>query len=179
MKHNTLILIEGFILINTELFKIAESTVEYLKENRLTVATAESCTGGMVSSFITSVSGVSQVFEMGITSYTCEIKNKILGVRGETLEKYGAVSEQTAREMAENARKMANTDMGASVTGVAGPDGSEGHNPGYVFIAVAGEKGTVVKLLDIEPKSRNFVREKATEALLNLIKSYAKELKND
>lgn len=163
-------------MINTELFETAKSTVEYLKEKKLTVATAESCTGGMVASFITSVSGVSQVFELGITSYTCEIKNKILGVSGETLEKYGAVSEQTAKEMACNVRKMANTDIGASVTGVAGPDGSEGHAPGYVFIAVSGKNKTVVKLLDIEPKSRNFVREKATEALLNLIKSYAKEL---
>ena len=163
-------------MINTELFKVAESTVEYLKERELTVATAESCTGGMVSAFITSVSGVSQVFEMGITSYTCEIKNKILGVNEETLGKYGAVSCQTAKEMAENVRKMANTDMGASVTGVAGPDGSEGHAPGYVFIAVSGKNGTVVNLLAIEPKSRNFVREKATESLLNLIKSYANEL---
>lgn len=166
-------------MINTELYKTAESTVEYLKEKQLTLATAESCTGGMVSSFITSVSGVSQVFEMGITSYTCEIKNKVLSVRAETLEKYGAVSEQTAREMAENVRKMANADIGASVTGVAGPDGSEGHEPGYVFIAVSGENGTDVKLLNIEPESRNYVRERATELLLNLIKSYAKELQND
>ncbi len=163
-------------MINTELYNVAESTVEYLKEKNLTMATAESCTGGMVASFITSVAGVSQVFELGVTSYTCEIKNKILGVKEETLKKYGAVSEQTAREMAENVRAMADTDMGASVTGVAGPDGSEGHNPGYVFIAVAGKKGTTVKLLDIEPESRNFVREKATESLLKLIKTYAEDL---
>ena len=150
-------------MINTELFKTAECTVEYLKEKKLTVATAESCTGGMVSSFITSVAGVSEVFELGITSYTCDIKHKILGVSEETLQKYGAVSEHTAKEMAQNARKMAGTDMGASVTGVAGPDGSEGHDPGYVFIAVAGKNGTIVKLLNIEPLSRNFVREQATQ----------------
>ena len=150
-------------MINTELFKTAECTVEYLKEKKLTVATAESCTGGMVSSFITSVAGVSEVFELGITSYTCDIKHKILGVSEETLQKYGAVSEHTAKEMAQNARKMAGTDMGASVTGVAGPDGSEGHDPGYVFIAVAGKNGPIVKLLNIEPLSRNFVREQATQ----------------
>lgn len=163
-------------MINTELYRVAENTVEYLKEKGLTVATAESCTGGMVSSFITSVSGVSQVFELGITSYTCEIKNRILGVSEEILKKYGAVSEQTAKEMARNIRKMANTDIGASVTGVAGPAGSEGHDPGYVFIAVSDKNGTCVKLLNIEPKSRNFVREKATEALLELIKFNAEEL---
>ena len=163
-------------MINTELYRVAENTVEYLKEKGLTVATAESCTGGMVSSFITSVSGVSKVFELGITSYTCEIKNKILGVSAETLEKYGAVSEFTAAEMAENVRKMAKTDIGASVTGVAGPDGSEGHDPGYVFIAVSNKNGTCVKLLNIEPESRNFVREKATEALLEIIKLNAEEM---
>ena len=163
-------------MINTELYKAEENTVNFLKQKKLTVATAESCTGGMVSSFITSVSGVSQVFELGITSYTCEIKNKVLGVSEDTLKKYGAVSEQTAKEMAENVRCIANTDMGASVTGVAGPDGSEGHEPGYVFIAVSGKNGTVVKLLNIEPESRNFVREKATESLLNLIETYAKGL---
>ncbi len=163
-------------MINTELFNAAENTVNYLKENDLTVATAESCTGGMVSAFITSVSGVSRVFHLGITSYTCEIKNEVLGVKAETLEKYGAVSKETACEMAENIRKIAKTDIGASVTGVAGPETSEGHPVGYVFIAVAGEKGTEVKLLNIEPKSRNYVREQATKLLLMLIKDYAKEL---
>lgn len=165
-------------MINTELYQIAESTVEYLKKRKLTVACAESCTGGMVSSFITSVPGVSEVFELGITSYTCRIKNEILGVSRETLDKFGAVSEQTACEMAENVRIKGSADIGASVTGVAGPDSSEGHPPGYVFIAVSGEKNVMVKLLNIEPLSRNYVREKATAALLELIKIYAEGLKN-
>lgn len=163
-------------MINKELYKAAQSTVEYLKDKKLTLATAESCTGGMVSMFITSVAGVSQVFQLGITSYTCEIKNKVLGVKKETLEMYGAVSEQTAKEMAENVRKKAGADIGASVTGVAGPAGSEGHPAGYVFIAVSGEKGVKAKLLNIEPKSRNYVREKATEEILRTVKYYAEEL---
>lgn len=165
-------------MINTELCQIAESTVEYLKKRKLTVACAESCTGGMVSSFITSVPGVSEVFELGITSYTCRIKNEILGVSRETLDKFGAVSEQTACEMAENVRIKGRADIGASVTGVAGPDSSEGHPPGYVFIAVSGEKNVMVKLLNIKPLSRNYVREKATAALLELIKIYAEGLEN-
>ncbi len=163
-------------MINKELFETAEKTINKLKEKGLTVASAESCTGGMVSSFITSVSGVSEVFEMGLCSYSCRIKNKVLGVNNKTLEKYGAVSKETAKEMAENIRKIADSDLGVSVTGAAGPDGTEGHPPGYVFIAVAGKKGTDIKLLNIEPKSRNYVREQAVSELFKLINIYIEEL---
>lgn len=163
-------------MINRELFKKAEETVENLKAKGLTVATAESCTGGMVSSFITSVSGVSEVFELGITTYSCRIKNQILGVDNKTLESKGAISEETARQMAENVRKMAGSDLGVSVTGAAGPKGSEGHPAGYVFIAVSGEKGTEVKLLNLDPVSRNAVREVAVFSLFQLIDQYIKDI---
>jgi len=159
-------------LINKELYSIAENAVNKLKQHKLTISTAESCTGGMVSSYITAVSGVSEIFEMGVTTYSCRIKNEILGVNNETLEKYGAVSEQTAREMAENVREKACSDIGVSVTGAAGPDGTEGHPAGYVYIAVAGEKGTAVNLLNIEPLSRNYVREQAVISLFKLIITY-------
>ena len=163
-------------MINKELFEAAEKTVNNLKGKNLKIASAESCTGGMVSSFITSVSGVSDVFEMGLCSYSCRIKNKILGVDNETLEKYGAVSKETAKEMAENIRKISGADLGVSVTGAAGPDGTEGHPPGYVFIAVSGDNGTEVKLLNIKPLSRNFVRESAVSELFKLINIYLEEL---
>jgi len=163
-------------LINKELFYIAEQTVQKLKEHGFKVATAESCTGGMVSSFITSVSGVSEVFELGVTSYSNRIKHEILGVDSETLDKYGAVSEQTAKEMAAGIRKLSCADIGISVTGVAGPDGSEGHPPGYVFIALDSEEKTIAKLLNIDPESRNFVREKAVEAVFGMINKYIEEL---
>lgn len=163
-------------MISEELFALAEKTVEKLKEKKLTVATAESCTGGMVASYITSVSGVSEVFELGITSYSCRIKNEILGVKNETLSELGAVSEQTASEMAENVRKIANSSIGVSVTGAAGPNGTEGHPPGYVFIAISGLNGTFTRLLNIEPESRNFVRESAVSAVFELIIDYIGEL---
>ena len=166
-------------MINQELFNIAEKTVDTLKKYNLTISTAESCTGGMVSSYITSVSGVSEIFEMGITTYSCRIKNQALSVKKETLEKFGAVSEQTAREMAENIRIKANSSIGASVTGAAGPDGTEGHPAGYVFIAISNKEKTIVKLLNIEAKSRNFVREKATESLFNLIVDFVEENYNE
>ncbi len=158
-----------------QLFESAKETVELLKKNNLKVSTAESCTGGMVSCFITSVSGVSNVFEMGVCSYSCRIKNEVLGVNKDTLDRFGAVSENTAREMAENIRNISGADIGVSVTGVAGPDSSEGHPMGYVFIALADGEETKVKLLNIEPISRNFVRETATLEIFKLIKSYIKE----
>lgn len=163
-------------MINTQLFEAAEQTVALLKERNLKIATAESCTGGMVSAFITSVSGVSEVFEMGVTSYSYRIKNEILSVKNETLEKYGAISELTAKEMAENVRKISGADIGVSVTGAAGPDGSEGHNPGFVFIGLNHKDKTIVKQLDIEPKSRNYVREQAVLQLFLLIINYLKEV---
>lgn len=164
-----------FDLINKELAKKAEETVELLKLRKLTVATAESCTGGMVASYITSVAGVSDAFEMGMTCYSCRIKSEILGVSEQTLEKFGAVSENTALEMATNIRKISNADIGVSVTGAAGPDGTEGHPAGYVFIALSTKENTVVKLLNIEPISRNYVRETAVEEIFKLIQQYLKE----
>ena len=162
-------------MINTQLFEAAKLTVALLKKRKLKIATAESCTGGMVSSFITSVSGVSEVFEMGITSYSCRIKNEILGVENEVLQNYGAISELTAKQMAENIRKISGADIGVSVTGAAGPDGSEGHNSGFVFIGLSFGDKTTVKQLDIEPKSRNFVREQAVLQLFQLIINFLKE----
>ena len=166
-------------MIEKELYLKAEKAVELLKKHNLTIATAESCTGGMVASYITSVSGVSDIFEMGLTSYSCRIKNEILGVTNDTLEKFGAVSEQTASEMALNIKKLAGSDIGISVTGAAGPDGTEGHPPGYVFIALAAKNTLMVELLNIEPKSRNFVRESAVAAVFGLIEKYIEDINNE
>lgn len=155
-----------------KLYALAEKTVQALKDRGLSIATAESCTGGTVSKAITAVAGASQVFELGVTSYSCKAKNEVLGVNAETLSKFGAISSQTAKEMALGVRRRAGADIGASVTGAAGPDSSEGHPPGYVFIAVSGEKNTVARLLSIEPVSREYVRERATESLFLLINEY-------
>ncbi len=160
--------------MNTQIFKKAEQAVNLLKEKNLKIATAESCTGGMVASYITSVSGVSKVFELGITSYTNDIKNKFLKVDTDTLEKYGAVSHQTAHQMANNIRTLSNADIGVSVTGVAGPDGQEGHPPGMVFIGLSDKNSTITKQLDIDPKSRNFVREQTVINLFDLIIEHLK-----
>ena len=109
-----------------ELISIAEKAVQKLIKENKTLSVAESCTGGMVSSYITSVSGVSNIFEMGICSYSCRIKNEILGVKQETLDRYGAVSQNTAKEMAENIRKMLGSKI-VQVKGVMPPRGGITH----------------------------------------------------
>lgn len=161
--------------MNKELLEITEDTVRLLKEHNLTLSCAESCTGGMLSSYITCISGVSDIYELGVTSYSSNIKHKILGVKTETLQKFGAVSEETAREMAKGIKKLSGSDIGLSVTGSAGPSPCEGHPPGYVFIGVSGEAFEKIKLLNIEPKSRNFVREQAVKSILLLTQEYIKE----
>lgn len=162
--------------MNTEIYSTAEQLVKLLKEKNLLIATAESCTGGLVSSYITAVSASSAVFELGVASYSCRIKNEALGVKKETLDTLGAVSRETARQMAECILKKAAADIGVSVTGVAGPDGSEGHMPGLVYIAAAYKGGTTVKELNISPISREYVREQAAEQLLMLALNTVREV---
>jgi PncC family amidohydrolase len=160
--------------VNTKIFEKAEKMVALLKEKNLKIATAESCTGGMVASYITSVSGVSQVFELGVTSYSNDIKNRILNVNAQTLETVGAVSADTAKQMAENVRDLAKSDIGVSVTGVAGPAAQEGHPVGLVYVGFADQNGSFAKVLNIEPQSRNFVREQTVLAVFDTVINYIK-----
>ena len=156
--------------------ELAADVLRILAQSGKTLATAESCTGGLVSSYITAVPGSSAVFELGIASYSCRIKNEVLGVKKETLDTLGAVSRETARQMAECILKKAAADIGISVTGVAGPNGSEGHMPGLVYIAAAYKGGTAVKELNITPLSREYVREQAAEQLLKLALNTVREV---
>lgn len=152
--------------MNTLILEKAQMLVNLLKTENLKIATAESCTGGMVSSYITAVSGASAVFEMGVTSYSNRIKNEVLHVSAQTLEAFGAVSEKTAQEMAYNIRKLSNADIGISVTGVAGPTSQEGHPVGTVFIGFSDKDHTVSKLLQINSDDREQVRKAAVLLLL-------------
>lgn len=123
-----------------------EAVVQSLLKQNKTLATAESCTGGLISKRITDVPGASAVFECGIVSYSNRIKSKVLGVREETLKAYGAVSEQTAREMAEGALRVSGADLAVSVTGIAGPDADGTDKPvGLVYIALSDGKTTKVQ----------------------------------
>jgi nicotinamide-nucleotide amidase len=115
---------------------LEEQVVRQLLEHELTLATAESCTGGLLSGRIVNVSGVSKIFMEGFITYSDQAKIKYLGVNADTLKKYGAVSEQTAREMAIGTVKATGCDTSIAVTGIAGPGGGTKEKPvGLVYIA--------------------------------------------
>lgn len=117
---------------------LEQQAVARLKEQHKTLVTAESCTGGWIAKRITDIAGASEVFECGIVCYSNRIKTEILGVREETLRQYGAVSEQTAREMATGALAVSGADVAVAVTGIAGPDSDGTGKPvGLVYIAIA------------------------------------------
>lgn len=122
---------------------VAENLVALLKANGLTCATAESCTGGGAGAAITAVPGSSAVFAGGVISYSNEVKERVLGVRAETLATVGAVSSETAAQMAEGARRLLKTDLAVSLTGIAGPDGGSAEKPvGLVWFGLATAAGT-------------------------------------
>jgi PncC family amidohydrolase len=141
-----------------------------------TVSTAESCTGGLVGSRLTDVAGSSAYFLGGIVAYSNDAKVKLLGVRRETLAGYGAVSEPTAREMAEGVRKCFGTDIGLAVTGIAGPGGATRDKPvGLMWLALAAENGTQARSIRL---AGNRLQNKAgaAEQLLFLLEEYMNSL---
>ena len=140
--------------------------IEKLRERGLLLATAESCTGGLCAKRLTDVAGASQVFCGGVVSYTNDVKMRLLGVKEETLAQFGAVSGETAREMAAGARKATGADVAVSVTGVAGPSSDEmGNVVGTVFIAFSSEQETVSEKLQLSG-DREKIREQSVNAML-------------
>ena len=121
---------------------VATNLVELLKARGLTCATAESCTGGGVGSAITAVPGSSAVFAGGVISYSNDVKREVLGVSSDILQNVGAVSPETAAQMAEGVRKLLKTDLAVSLTGIAGPDGGSEEKPvGLVWFGLATKDG--------------------------------------
>ncbi len=157
--------------MNPTLLNSAESLVELLKNKNLKIATAESCTGGMVASSITAVAGASKVIEMGLTTYSNRIKNEVLRVKKDTLDSHGAVSADTAIQMAQNICALSGADIGVSVTGVAGPDPQDGYSAGTVFIGICYKNKSEALKLDIKPLDRNYVREQAVLLLFEAVKN--------
>lgn len=141
--------------------------VNLLLKKNISVGTAESCTGGLVASKITSAPGASAVFKFGAVTYSNEAKHKILGVSTEILDEHGAISFETAREMALGIRKVLGADIGISVTGNAGPGASEQKTVGLVFIGVSSENYSAVLENHFEG-NRASVRAQATEKALEL-----------
>ena len=166
-------------MISEHIDKLAANVVKLLWSKGKKAATAESCTGGLVSAAITSVSGSSEVFEMGVCSYANRIKQEALGVSPEALEKYGAVSEQVAREMAQGVMERSGSDFAVSTTGIAGPAGGSEEKPvGTVWIGVC-SKGSCHAERFLFGSSdcpdgmteREFIRRQAVRKALELLQS--------
>ncbi|KQC01072.1 competence/damage-inducible protein A [Pedobacter sp. Hv1] len=153
---------------------LEKAILDQMKAKNLTLSTAESCTGGYIAHLITQHAGSSAVFAGGAVAYSYDLKESILGVQHQTLTEFGAVSEQTVKEMAEGAVAHFKTDYAIAVSGIAGPDGGMPGKPvGTVWIAVATQRQTVAKLFTFGDKRIQNIERSATAALtmlLNLLK---------
>ncbi len=150
---------------NIEMNALPSLLVEVLREKGLKVATAESCTGGLISKMITDVSGASDVFDCGVCSYANEIKEKLLGVSAEDLKLRGAVSEEVAMAMAKGVRKLSGADIGISTTGIAGPTGGTKEKPVgtvWIGISVMGKNYAILANLATKNATRDKIRQSAT-----------------
>lgn len=143
-----------------------------LKQRRLTLAVAESCTGGMIGSRITNIAGSSEYFERGAVVYSNKAKTEMLGVPGELIEKHGAVSREVAAAMAKGIREKAGTHLGLSVTGIAGPSGGTKEKPvGLVYVALATEREVKVQEHRF-PGNRQHIRKRASQTALDMVRRH-------
>lgn len=145
------------------------SVLDLCREAGLTVATAESCTGGMVGAALTDIAGSSDVFERGFITYSNAAKREMLGVTQASLDAFGAVSEEVAREMAEGALAHSKASLAVSITGIAGPGGSEHKPEGRVCFGVAGNGPTTTETVEFGALGRAEVRRAAMNHALALL----------
>ncbi len=154
----------------------AQTILATARAKGLTVTCAESCTGGLVAAALTDIAGSSEIFERGFVTYSNLAKTEMLGVDPATLDAHGAVSEQVARQMAEGARAAARADVAVSITGIAGPGGSEFKPEGRVCFGLSTARGTETETVEFGALGRANVRQKSTEHALNLLLNAANEL---
>lgn len=163
----------GTAVYGVDAGSLQTTVVALLKEKGLKIATAESCTAGMLSGRLTEVPGVSEVFECGMAAYSKEIKHQVLGVPERVLEEKGAVSPETAAAMAMGARKVGEADIGIGITGVAGPDPSEEKAVGTVYVALADDRRVwVKKIFAGHGGDREYIRYVATSHALDMTRRY-------
>ena len=152
-----------------EMYTLKKLSVLALKLNSKIVS-AESCTAGLLSASLTEIPGSSAFFDQGYITYSNLSKTSVLGVENKILEKYGAVSEQVAKQMAEGALKRSNSTIAISITGIAGPGGSDFKPEGLVCFAVTKKNGkTSTKTMEYGPLGRSKVRSSAVKTALNLL----------
>jgi len=148
--------------------------IKFIIKKKLSVSVAESCTGGMLASIITSVSGSSKIFNMGLITYSNQAKSKILKVPKKILNKFGAVSKECCIKMTKNLKKISKSDICISTTGVAGPLGGSLAKPvGTVYVGIYIKKKIVIKKYNFNSKLlRKSIQKKTCKEVLKLIKKY-------
>ena len=149
--------------------------INLLKRKKLKISIAESCTGGMLSSAITSVSGSSKVFNLGLIVYSNESKIKVLKISKKLIRKYGAVSEQVCKAMAKNVSKIGKTNMSISITGIAEPSGGTKQKPvGLIYVGIKRANKVKVNRYLFKNKGRLYIQKAAVNKSLDLILSFIK-----
>ena len=155
--------------------KLSQKVVKLLTKKKLKISFAESCTGGLLSSSITSINGSSKVFTLGLVTYSNQSKISILKVGKNIIKKYGAVSYETCLSMVKNLNKISKTNISVSITGIAGPKGKTKKKPvGLVFIGIQKGNKTLVKKYLFKNKKRIFIQKAAVIKSLNLILIFIK-----
>jgi len=158
-----------------DLNKNLNDVVNLLINNGKTIAIAESCTGGFISHMITNIPGASKTFDRGFVCYSNEAKIDVINVEPEVIKKFGAVSEEVARQLAYNVRILSNVDIGIGITGIAGPTGGTPEKPvGLVYIGISTEEDTIVEKNIFQTDRINF-KAKVLERVLQLIKKKLEE----
>jgi len=153
--------------------KLSHKIIKLLKNKRLKISFAESCTGGMLSHSITSISGSSKVFNLGLVVYSDESKIKVLKIPKKIIRKYGSVSEQVCKIMTKNVSKIGKTNISVSVTGIAGPNGGTRKKPvGLVYIGI--KKGNIINIKKyiFKNKGRSYIQKATVNKCLGLVLSF-------
>jgi len=155
--------------------KLSKKVVVILRKKRLKISFAESCTGGLLSSTITSFSGSSKVFNLGLVAYSNQSKINILKIPKKNIKKYGAVSYETCLYMVKNLSKISKTNISVSITGIAGPKGGRKKKPvGLVFVGIKKGNKILVRKYLFKKKKRISIQRSAVNKALNLILSFIK-----
>ena len=155
------------------MLKTSNQIVNLLKNKKITLSVAESCTGGMLAQTITSVNGASKIFKFGIITYSNQSKIRYLKVPLKIIKKYGAVSEQCCLSMVDNLSKISKTNLNIAITGIAGPKGGTKLKPvGLVFIGIKIKKKTEIRKYLFKNKSRENIRINSVKRSLDLIKNF-------
>lgn len=163
--------IAGRYIVGEDLETLPEAVAEVLKQSQLTLSVAESCTGGSIAASLTALPGASEYFKGSVTAYCNEVKERVLGVKHETLEQHTAVSEETVREMVLGVKNLLHTDVAVATTGIAGPGGGTTENPvGTVWIALAYKDQLIAKKMKYGDRRKQTIERACNEVYSSIIK---------